>query len=113
MPKRTTAPSPTDEEILQYQDVPIPVASKYIAMSTTTLSRALQTGRAPFGFAVQNPKTQSWSYNISPGGLVKYKHEGGQIMGLNCMMDILVNMTEQILTAKLSGLQQVLDSVIR
>lgn len=71
MAKKTTAQTPTDEDILSYNSVPLEVAAKYIGWSSCNIAFALQQERAPFGVAVQTGYT--WTYNISPGLLVKYK----------------------------------------
>lgn len=65
----------TDQEILQMDAVPVKIAAGYIGMNEQTLRCLLKQGRAPFGFAVQCDGGK-WSYNISPGGLVRYKREG-------------------------------------
>lgn len=49
------------------------MAAKYIGWSTPTIYNALKQGRAPFGFAAENPVTHTYAYHISPGLLVKYK----------------------------------------
>ena len=72
MPRRVTADVPTEEAILAYNNVPIELAAKFIGWSDITIRYALQEERAPFGMAAQNPKTGTWSYNISPGLLLKY-----------------------------------------
>lgn len=74
--KRRPVIRPTEEEIKGYDNVPVPVAAKFIGTSATTLYRALKDGRAPFGFAVHSV---DWSYNISPGLLIAYKNGTLQI----------------------------------
>ena len=69
--KKTTPQTPTDEEILSYNSVPMGVAAKYIGWSSCNIVLALQQERAPFGIAARTGST--WTYNISPGLLVKYK----------------------------------------
>ena len=69
--KKTTPRTPTDEEILSYDSVPVEVAAKYIGWSSCNVVFALQQERAPFGIAARTGCT--WTYNISPGLLVKYK----------------------------------------
>lgn len=104
-----TVEVPTDEEILSYDSVPPEVASKYIRMSTPTIYAGLRQGRVPFGFAVENEETGTWTYNISPGGLVKYKHEGNPIIRLGDLRDVLTEYIKEYTDAKLGGLQRVLD----
>ena len=61
-----------DQEILQYDDVPVDAAAKYIGKSKPFIYCGLRFNRLPFGTAVQLPGGQ-WSYSISPGLLVAYK----------------------------------------
>ena len=65
---------PSDQEILELDNVPVETAARYLGSSTATLYEALQDERVPFGWAVQH--NSHWSYNISPGALVRYKREG-------------------------------------
>ena len=82
---------PTDEEILAYDCVPIPVAARYIGMTDATLRLALREERARhLGFAVEG--NRHMIYNISPGGLVRYKREGGTIIPLEHVQEVLAKM---------------------
>lgn len=86
-------PAPTDEEILSYDNVPIAVAARYIGTPEATLRLALREERVPIiGFAVQG--TGHLIYNISPGGLVRYKRQGGEIIPFEHGLDILVDKAE-------------------
>lgn len=113
MPRTRTGISPTDEEVLTYDNVPVDVAAKYVKMSTATINTGLQQDRIPFGFAVQNPKTGTWTYNISPGGLVKYKREGKPIIRLGDLRDVLTDYVKDYTDAKLGGLNRVLEMVAK
>lgn len=77
MPRKKTPSTPTEEEILSYNNVPLDVAAKYIGWSTCNVSWALQQERAPYGHAAQTGSkedgTPTYSYNISPGLLIAYK----------------------------------------
>lgn len=104
MSRKMTAQTPTDQEIMSYNNVPVDVAAKYIGWSSCTLTWALQQERAPFGMATQtgtNGKTgrSTWAYNISPGMLVKYKAGELQAYRLN-----------EVIKLAADGIQQVLDS---
>lgn len=110
MGKYKTA-SPTDEEILACDKVPPNIAARYIGMSTASLYDALQQGRAPFGFAVENKETETWTYNISPGGLVKYKRDGKPIIQIEDLREMLADFVKDYIDAKLSGLNKVLQMV--
>ena len=109
--KRAVKEPPTDEQILRHSNVPILLASEYIGWSTTTLYRALQDERAPFGFAVRNDKTDSWTYHISPGLLVKYKRGELPTYRLNEVIKLFVEGAQELLDAKMSGLSRLLESV--
>nr|DAG38972.1 MAG TPA: hypothetical protein [Caudoviricetes sp.] len=83
-------PAPTDEEVLSYDNVPIAVAARYIGMPEASLRLALREERARhLGFAVQG--TGHLIYNISPGGLVRYKRQGGEIIPFEHLQDVLVS----------------------
>lgn len=109
--KRKITPTPTDEEILKLDDVPVEVAATYIKKSTATIYDALQAERVPFGWAVQNKATGTWRYSISPGGLVKYKREGFPVLSTRDIQADIAEGVEQILTAKLAALDRVLAAV--
>ncbi len=98
MSRKMTAQTPTDEEILAYNNVPVEVAAKYIGWSSCNIYRALQQERAPFGMAAKTG-ANSWTYNISPGLLVKYKHGEIQAYRLN-----------EVIKLAADGIQEVLDS---
>ena len=64
--------NPTDNEILEMDNVSPRVAAKYIGESLLSIYYGLQQHAAPYGYAVKHPG-KKWSYNISPGLLVAYK----------------------------------------
>lgn len=101
MPRKTTAETPTDEEILAYNNVPADVAAQYIGWSTCNIYRALQQERAPFGMAARTSETK-WTYNISPGLLVKYKAGEIQAYKLNEVIKLAADGIEEILDEKLA-----------
>ncbi len=112
MPKKNIAASDIpDEEILRYPNVPVPLAAKYIGSSSETIYRALQDERAPFGFAIYNPKTETWTNHISPGLLVKYKRGELPTYRLNEVIKLFVEGAQELLDAKMSGLSRLLESV--
>lgn len=110
--RKKNAIAPTDEEILAYNRVPPEVAALYIEMSTPTLYSALQQQRASFGFAVQNLDTGTWTYNISPGGLVKYKHEGCPVIRLGELREMMADSAKEVLDAKMQSLNRVIEVVM-
>lgn len=114
--RRREAPPPTDSEILQYANVPVDVAAKYVGMSTSTIYYALQDERAPFGFAVRRKGSDGWTYNISPGLLVKYKNgdlptyklrevEALAIEGIERVIDSRLDAASRMLSALQSGME--------
>ena len=110
MNRRTrTVEKPTDEEILQYDNVPIEVASRYLGSSTATLYEALQDERAPFGWAVH--RNAQWAYHISPGALVRYKREGLPLYKLKDVSDIVCGDVERLINKKMEVLTTVMQAV--
>ncbi len=68
----------TEAEILAYDNVPTDIAAAYIGLSPVKVRDGLIQGRAPYGHAVKNEQSGTWTYHISPGLLVKYKN--GELM---------------------------------
>lgn len=99
--RRSQIPPPSREEILSYDNVPVALAAKYIGWSSPTLYRALQEGRAPFGFAVES--SESWSYNISPGLLIRYKGGDLPTYRLKEVEEIAVDVIRRLLEERLSA----------
>lgn len=112
MRKPTKAP-PTDEQIMSYTNVPVDVAGRYIGWNPATIYRALRKQRAPFGTAVENEETKTWSYHISPGALVNYQHGQLPAYRLEDLEKTMVFAVEEILSAKMRGLNTVIDTVVR
>ncbi len=108
MPRKGNYTVPSDEEILGYDNVPVEVACRYIGWSSATLYRALQEQRAPFGVAV---KGAGWSYNISPGLLVKYKRGDLPTYRLREVQELMAEGVCRIVDEKLSVLRNALQAV--
>lgn len=100
MPRKMTAQTPTDEEIMGYNNVPVDVAAKYIGWSSCNIYRALQQERAPFGMAAQTGAS-TWTYNISPGLLVRYKHGDLQTWRLNEVIKLAADGIQEVLNTRL------------
>ena len=67
--------TPSDEEILSYDNVPVTVAADYLGCGIPSIRSALQSGRAPFGYATRSGEDGGkWMPQISPGLLVAYKN---------------------------------------
>lgn len=111
MNRRTrTIEIPTDEAILQYDNVPVETAARYLGSSTATLYEALQDERVPFGWAVR--RNASWAYHISPGALVKYKREGLPLYKLNDVSDIVCGDVGRMIDKKMEVLSTVFQVIM-
>lgn len=106
---RTYTPPPDDEDILRCDNVPVELAARYIAWSTSTVYRALQEGRAPFGFAVQCKG--HWAYNISPGLLVKYKNGDLPTYRLKEVQELAAEGIERILDERLGAFKKIVEVI--
>lgn len=105
MPRRSNAPRPSDEEIMKYDNVPIPLAASYLGTSSPTMMRALQQGRTPFGWAAFNEETGTYTYNVSPGGLVEYKHRGYKAVDLTLMEQLMQEAVDRLVAARMDKLK--------
>lgn len=112
MPRRVTADVPTEEAILAYNNVPIELAAKFIGWSDITIRYALQEERAPFGMAAQNPKTGTWSYNISPGLLLKYKSGELPAWKLKDLSTMLADHAERIIDERVGSVGKLIDKLL-
>lgn len=95
---------------MRQNNVPVEMAARYIGWSTPTLYYALQDQRAPFGMAVKSPNG-GWAYNISPGGLVKYKSGDLPAYRLQEIIDLAAEGIRRVLQEQLSGLNYILRIV--
>lgn len=112
MPRRVTADVPTEKDILAYNNVPIELAAKFIGWSDITIRYALQEERAPFGMAAQNPKTGTWSYNISPGLLLKYKNGELPAWKLKELSTMLADHAERIIDERVGSVGKMIDKLL-
>lgn len=101
--------TPTDDAILQYDNVPVETAARYLGSSTATLYEALQDERVPFGWAVH--RNAQWAYHISPGALVRYKREGLPLYKLKDVSDIVCGDVERLIDKKMEVLSAVFQAV--
>ncbi|MCI2106834.1 MAG: hypothetical protein LKK00_09000 [Intestinimonas sp.] len=111
MPRKRTAIPPTDDEIMAYSNVPVELAAPYIGWSTASIYYALQEERAPFGIAAKNNGTETWSYNISPGLLVKYKHGELPAYKLHEIINLAAEGVDRIISARLAGIDKIISSL--
>lgn len=109
MARKKTMQTPDDEEILAYNNVPADVAAKYIGWSTCNIYRALQQERAPFGMAAKTSDT-TWTYNISPGLLVKYKNGELQSWRLNEVIQLAADGVQKVINDRLAAIAALVQS---
>lgn len=102
-------PPLTEEDIRKYDNVPVDVAARYIGSSTSTIYDALQRQRAPFGFATK--KSESWTYNISPGLLIKYKRGDLPTYRLEEIIELAAEGVGRVVDAKLELVDRLLKVV--
>jgi len=115
MPRITDSTTPTEQDILGHNNVPLEVAAKYIGWSSATIRKALIQERAPFGVAVQtgvNGKTgrPSYAYNISPGALIKYKNGDLPTWRLNEVLKLAADGIEEILDQRMGAVAELLTA---
>lgn len=115
MPRISTSTTPTEQDILSYNNVPLDVAAKYIGWSSSTITKALIQERAPFGVAVQtgvNGKSgrPSYAYNISPGALIKYKNGELPTWRLNEVLKLAADGIEDILDRRMDAVAELFTS---
>ena len=110
--KKATKRPLTDEEIMAYDNVPIDVAARYIGWSSPTIYRALREERAPFGFAVCSEETGTWTYNISPGLMVKYKRGDLPTYRLRELEEVMVRHVQEALDLRLAGVSALMGKVL-
>ena len=111
MPRIPDIDTPTERDILSYNNVPVEVAAKFIGWSSCNVAKALIQERAPFGMAAQtgvNEKTgrPNYTYNISPGLLVKYKNGELQSWRLNGVLKLAADGIEDILDQRMGAVAE-------
>jgi len=92
--------TPTEAEILAYDNVPVPIAAAYIGLSPTKVREKLIQGTAPFGFSVKGEGSSNWTYQISPGLLVNYKKGELRMWPQDELIKRLVDEVEDILNLR-------------
>lgn len=102
----------SDEEIRKHINVPVELACKVLGWSSPTLYFALREQRVPFGMASRSPERGTWTYNISPAGLINYRNGQSQTVGLMDMRLILEDMAQNALNAMLGHLDERMDQKI-
>lgn len=114
MPKKNNDASEIpalEREIWSKKNVPVALAAQYLGMSSDTIYAGLQDERMPFGFGVYKKATETWTYHISPGALVKYRNGELPAYRLREVQKIFVEGAEQLLNTKLQGLSQIVAKV--
>lgn len=99
-PKGSGYTVPSDEEIMEQNNVPVEMAARYLGSSTATLYEALQDERVPFGWAVH--RNSAWAYNISPGALVRYKREGLPMYKLKDVSEIICGDVNRLIDQRMA-----------
>ena len=94
---------------MKHRNVPVELAARYIGMSSKTIYSGLQDRTSPFGHAVLNRETNTWTYHISPGLLIRYERGELPAYNLREVMDIVAEGVEQIVNAKLSNLKKMME----
>lgn len=112
MPRLSDRPTPTEQDILGYNNVPLEVAARFIGWSSATIRKALIQERAPFGVAVQTGTGKSgrpsYAYNISPGALIKYKNGDLPTWRLNEVLKLAADGIEEILDQRMGAVADLL-----
>lgn len=90
---------PTDEEILNYDNVPVDVAARYLDWPEQTVRLALREGRATFGVAVRD---RAVTYKISPGGLVRYKRDGVPCFDYRTIQELIRGVVTETIQEEMS-----------
>lgn len=90
---------PTDEEILNYDNVPVDVAARYLDWPEQTVRLALREGRATFGVAVRD---RAVTYKISPGGLVRYKRDGVPCFDYQTIQELIRGVVTETIQEEMS-----------
>lgn len=113
MPRKVTVNDiPTEADLRLYQNVPVDIAAKYLSSSTITIMRALQDGRAPFGFASKNPEKDYYTYQISPERLIRYQSGELPMYCINEIIQYAAAGIEDILNEKTEKLAKVCRALL-
>lgn len=91
----------TEEQIRDFDNVPVEIAAAFIGMGPASLRNAMQDHDCPFGFvSVRDSATtycgERFTYNISPGLLIAYKNGTLQCMRTNDFMRMLKDAVEEL-----------------
>ena len=94
---RKRPPAPTDEEILAYDgvDVPIPVAARYLGWTDKAVRLAIREGRAGIGVPIHD---NGIVYKCSPGGLVNLKRNGSPYVDYETIRDMVKSVVAEVVT---------------
>lgn len=115
MARKSSVGTPTEQEILGYNNVPLNVAAKFIGWSSSTITKALIQERAPFGVAAQTGVGKSgrpnYTYNISPGLLVKYKNGELNAWRLNEVVKLAADGIQDVLDQRMNDAAELLLSI--
>ena len=101
----------SDSEISEYDNVPFQLAARYLGTSDIIIRRALQQGRAPFGFAAESP-SGTWAYNISPQGLINYKRGGMRFFSLQELVDTISDAVTAEIDTRLAAAKDAVNNIL-
>ncbi len=100
--------APTDEEILAYDTVPVPLAAAYLGCGPGSIKKALIQRRAPYGYAI-NSESGTWKYQISPGALVKFKHGDLPVWSMADLVEMITDGIDKVLSLRTKAAIKVLS----
>lgn len=112
MPKKNNDASEIpalEKEIWSKKNVPVALAAQYLGMSSDTIYAGLQEERIPFGFGIYRKSTETWTYHISPGALVKYRNGELPFYRLKEVQQTFIEGVEKVINAKMSMIRQMFD----
>ena len=105
----------TEDEILASakgkNTVNAALAAEAIGWSTPTLYAALQSGRVPFGLATQNQNTGTWTYAISPLGLIRYLRGDAAAIRLPELAALVEDSVDTVVNAKMKSVTGLIEAV--
>lgn len=114
MPKKNNDASEIpalEREIWSKKNVPVALAAQYLGMSSDTIYAGLQDERMPFGFGVYKKATETWTYHISPGALVKYRNGELPAYRLREVQQIMAEGVQSIVGEYMSNLRRMAEKV--
>ena len=97
-------PAPEDEEILARDNVPGEMAARERGWECKNGRAGVRASGVHVGVAVMGEKKALY-YNISPGGLVKYKREGAPVMSYETLVMMVKEAVAGVITPEVESLR--------